>query len=128
MPDRDDGLWKNKIPTIDCCVSICRFIRTLRGADSCLGFGKQPAEVGHFGILHRSRKVRMSRDTRTQQSIEMGQFQIERNTLDIAALTRRVIADIQLTLEKHTITLRDAEGALLVDGDQALKRGYSDPA
>ncbi len=61
-------------------------------------------------------------------SIEMGQFQIERNTLDIAALTRRVIADIQLTLEKHTITLRDAEGALLVDGDQALKRGYSDPA
>jgi hypothetical protein len=37
------------------------FSRIFRGADSCLGFRKQPAEVGLFDLPHRSRKVRMSR-------------------------------------------------------------------
>jgi PAS domain S-box-containing protein len=49
--------------------------------------------------------------------IEMGQFQIERNTLDLVALTRRVVADIQPTLAKHTITLHSAATSLLVSGD-----------
>jgi PAS domain S-box-containing protein len=49
--------------------------------------------------------------------IEMGQFQIERGTLDIAALTRRVVADIQPTLTKHTISLHGAATPLLVAGD-----------
>jgi PAS domain S-box-containing protein len=49
--------------------------------------------------------------------IEMGQFQIERDTLDIAALTQRVVANIQPTLAKHTITLRGTAAPLLVAGD-----------
>jgi hypothetical protein len=44
-----------------------RFSRTSRGADSWLGFRKQSAEVGPFGLPHRSRKVRMSRHIETQQ-------------------------------------------------------------
>jgi PAS domain S-box-containing protein len=49
--------------------------------------------------------------------IEMGQFQIERHTLDIVALTLRVVADMQPTLQKHTITLHGAAAPLLVAGD-----------
>jgi signal transduction histidine kinase len=48
----------------------------------------------------------------------MGQLSIVRAPLDLSALVRRVVAEIQLTLERHTIDYGDPGVALWVEGDE----------
>lgn len=50
--------------------------------------------------------------------IEMGQLSIARAPMDLSALMRRVVAEMQPTLERHTITYSDNLAPLIVDGDE----------
>jgi signal transduction histidine kinase/CheY-like chemotaxis protein len=50
--------------------------------------------------------------------IEMGQLSIARARMDLSALARRVVAEIQPTLERHTIEYGDLGAPLWVDGDE----------
>lgn len=50
--------------------------------------------------------------------IEMGQLSIERVPMDLSALARRVVAEMQPTLERHTIDYADAGAPLWVEGDE----------
>jgi PAS domain S-box-containing protein len=49
--------------------------------------------------------------------METGQLSIERAALDLCALARRVVADVQPTLTQHTLAFSDPGLALLVSGD-----------
>ncbi|HEU5101377.1 MAG TPA: ATP-binding protein [Roseiflexaceae bacterium] len=50
--------------------------------------------------------------------IEMGQLSIARAPMDLSALARRVVAEMQPTLERHTISYSDCGAPLMVDGDE----------
>jgi signal transduction histidine kinase/CheY-like chemotaxis protein len=50
--------------------------------------------------------------------IEMGQLSIVRMPMDLSALVRRVVAEMQPTLERHTIDYADADEPLWVEGDE----------
>jgi len=50
--------------------------------------------------------------------IEMGQLSIVRAPMDLSALVRRVIAEIQPTLERHTIDYGEIGGPLWIEGDE----------
>ncbi|HJZ46086.1 MAG TPA: ATP-binding protein [Roseiflexaceae bacterium] len=50
--------------------------------------------------------------------IEMGQLSIDRAPMDLCALARRVVAEMQPTLERHTIAYSDTGAPLVVEGDE----------
>lgn len=50
--------------------------------------------------------------------LQADRLQIERVPLDIAALMRRVVDEIQLTLVKHTVTCAGPTAPLLIEGDE----------
>src|SRR5215212_12202565 len=50
--------------------------------------------------------------------IEMGQLSIERVPMDLSDLVRRVIAEIQPTLERHTIDYNAPNAPLWIEGDE----------
>ena len=47
-----------------------------------------------------------------------GHLHLERKVIDLGALTRRVVAELTPTLERHSVTLDGADGALWVEGDE----------
>jgi PAS domain S-box-containing protein len=49
--------------------------------------------------------------------MENGQLSIERAPLDLCALARRVVADVQPTLTQHTLMINDPGVPLIVSGD-----------
>jgi signal transduction histidine kinase/CheY-like chemotaxis protein len=49
--------------------------------------------------------------------IEMGQMSIARASMDLSVLTRRVVSEVQPTLERHTISYSDYDSPLIVNGD-----------
>jgi PAS domain S-box-containing protein len=49
--------------------------------------------------------------------IERGQLSIERAPLDLCVLVQRVVAEIQPTLERHTIVITDPAVPMIVEGD-----------
>jgi PAS domain S-box-containing protein len=49
--------------------------------------------------------------------IETGQLSIERASLDVCLLARRVVAEVQPTLTQHTVTCSDPGVPLFVNGD-----------
>jgi len=49
--------------------------------------------------------------------LRTGQFELQRQRLDLAALTQRVVEDIQPTLEQHTIDLQLSTEPVLIAGD-----------
>jgi signal transduction histidine kinase len=49
--------------------------------------------------------------------IRMGRLSIEQTAVDIAALTQRVVEEVQVMLEQHTLTLELPAQPLIVDGD-----------
>ncbi len=50
--------------------------------------------------------------------IESGQLRIERTPLDLCVLVRRVVEDLQLSLDNHTLDCRLPGDAVVVDGDE----------
>ncbi len=52
--------------------------------------------------------------------LELGQFRIERAPVDLAALTSRVVVELEPTLERHTLHLTEAAEPLIVEGDERL--------
>lgn len=50
--------------------------------------------------------------------LEAGQLTIERGPVDLAGLTRRVVEEMSLALDRHTIRCHCVEAAILVDGDE----------
>jgi signal transduction histidine kinase len=51
--------------------------------------------------------------------IELGQFSLEYQPLDLAALARRIVTELEPTLERHTLEADIPEGSLLISGDPA---------
>jgi PAS domain S-box-containing protein len=49
--------------------------------------------------------------------LETGQLSIERAPLDLGALARQVVAEVQPTLEKHTVTYRGPTVPVIIEGD-----------
>jgi signal transduction histidine kinase len=50
--------------------------------------------------------------------IQTGRLSIQRQALDIVQLARRVVDEIRLTLEQHTIVLQAPKEPLTIDGDE----------
>lgn len=50
--------------------------------------------------------------------IETGQLALECRIMNLSGLLQRVVAEIQLTLEKHTVVCDVPEDSLLIDGDE----------
>jgi PAS domain S-box-containing protein len=50
--------------------------------------------------------------------IEQGQLSIDRIALDLCALTERVVAEVRLTVERHTIVIESRATPLVVLGDE----------
>jgi PAS domain S-box-containing protein len=50
--------------------------------------------------------------------IQTGQLAIERRPMDICSLVHRIVAEVQPTLDKHTVVYHAPEGVLLIDGDE----------
>ena len=50
--------------------------------------------------------------------IQTGQLSIERDLLDLRALTQRVVEEAQLAVERHTITLGGLDEPLNIEGDE----------
>jgi signal transduction histidine kinase len=50
--------------------------------------------------------------------IELGQFQLECQPMDLCRLAQRVVAELETTSERHTISLHRVEEALIVVGDE----------
>lgn len=51
--------------------------------------------------------------------IQLGQFSLDRQPVDVCALIRRAVDETQPTLEHHTVSCVCPEGPLIVDGDAA---------
>jgi PAS domain S-box-containing protein len=51
--------------------------------------------------------------------IQLGQFRIERQPMDLCALVHQVVADLEPTLEHHTVHLTCTAESLIVHGDEA---------
>ncbi|MBV9789807.1 MAG: GAF domain-containing sensor histidine kinase [Chloroflexi bacterium] len=51
--------------------------------------------------------------------IELGQFNLDAHELDLAALLRRIVVELEPTLERHTLQPAIPEAALLILGDTA---------
>lgn len=49
--------------------------------------------------------------------IELGQFNLEQAEVDLAALSRRIVAELEPTLERHALQATIPEAALLILGD-----------
>jgi PAS domain S-box-containing protein len=49
--------------------------------------------------------------------VQMGQLHIERTSLDLVSLARRIVEVVQPTLKHHTIEYRGEDGPIVVDGD-----------
>jgi signal transduction histidine kinase len=49
--------------------------------------------------------------------IQAGRLSIQRQALDIAQLVRRVVDEIQVTLDQHTIVVQAPDEPLVIDGD-----------
>jgi signal transduction histidine kinase len=50
--------------------------------------------------------------------IETGQLSIERTPIDLCGLARRVVEEIQPTLDKHIVDCQTPSGTLMIDGDE----------
>ncbi len=50
--------------------------------------------------------------------LETGQLSIERAPLDLAVLARRVVAEVQPTLEKHTVVYNGPDVPSIIEGDE----------
>ncbi len=50
--------------------------------------------------------------------LEAGQLSIERAPLDLGVLARRVVAEVQPTLEKHTVVYNGPEVPSIIEGDE----------
>jgi PAS domain S-box-containing protein len=51
--------------------------------------------------------------------IELGQFSLEQQTIDLAALARQIATELEPTLERHTLESDIPETPLLISGDPA---------
>lgn len=49
--------------------------------------------------------------------MERGQFQITRAPMDLGALTRQVVEELQPTIERHTVECHTPDGPVMIDGD-----------
>jgi signal transduction histidine kinase len=89
---------------------------------------RRAAREGHFGERdQRALNVIAAQATRLNKMIaalldisriEMGQLSIARAPMDLGALARRVVAEMQPTFERHTIVYGDTGAPLVVEGDE----------
>jgi PAS domain S-box-containing protein len=75
---------------------------------------RQTLEVINNQVARLSKMVLALLDS---SRIEMGQLSLERAPIDICALVRRVVGEVQLTVDDRTIELHGSEAPIIVNGD-----------